>query len=134
MAAPTFIRIRVSPAKAAINSDRAIAEKPTGAWLLCQESSALQWGAQSNYRLKAEYVFKLLNPQSEPIGSLGSPAGEPSDPPLLLPFRSERRGCSSPRLPSVDARSLGSSPGGLSVMNAPRLRAHRRQYGRFRPP
>jgi hypothetical protein len=32
IAAPTFIRIRVSPAKAAINSDRAIAEKLTAAW------------------------------------------------------------------------------------------------------
>jgi hypothetical protein len=52
----------VSPAKAAINSDRAIAEKLTGAWLPCQESSALQWLAQSNYRSKAEYVLKLHNP------------------------------------------------------------------------
>src|SRR5215472_8953210 len=58
---PTFIRIRGSPAKAAINSDRAIAEKLTGAWLPCQESSAPQWPAQSNYRLKAEDVFKLQN-------------------------------------------------------------------------
>jgi hypothetical protein len=41
----------VNPAKAAINSDRVIAEKLTGAWLACQESSA---PAQSNYRLKAE--------------------------------------------------------------------------------
>src|SRR4029077_19102568 len=56
MAAPPFIRIRVSPAKAAINSDRAIAEKLTGAWLPCRGSSALQWPAQSNYRLKAEDV------------------------------------------------------------------------------
>ena len=32
IAAPTFIRIRVSPATAAINSDRAIAEKLTAAW------------------------------------------------------------------------------------------------------
>jgi hypothetical protein len=55
MAAPPFIRIRVSPAKAAINLDSAIAEKLTGAWLPCQESSALQWPAQSNYRLNAEY-------------------------------------------------------------------------------
>jgi hypothetical protein len=36
--------------------DRAIAEKLTGAWLPCQESSALRWPAQSNYRLKAEDV------------------------------------------------------------------------------
>jgi hypothetical protein len=42
----------VSPAKAAINSDRAIAEKLTGAWLPYQESSALQWPAQLKYRLK----------------------------------------------------------------------------------
>ena len=54
-----FIGIWVSPAKAAINSDRAIAEKLTGVWLPCQESSALQWPAESNYRLKAEDVLKL---------------------------------------------------------------------------
>src|SRR6516164_944638 len=59
MAAPTFICIRVSPAKAAINSDWAIAEKVTGAWLLCQESSALQCPAQLNYRLRTE--FRLQN-------------------------------------------------------------------------
>src|SRR5215472_2508582 len=58
---PTFIRIRWSPAKAAINSDRAIAEKLTGASLPCQESSALRWPAQSNYRLKVEDVLKLQN-------------------------------------------------------------------------
>jgi hypothetical protein len=56
----------VNPAKAAINSERAIAEKLTGAWLPCRESSALQWPAQSNYRLKAEDVgstgLKLQNP------------------------------------------------------------------------
>jgi hypothetical protein len=51
----------VSPAKAAINSDRAIAEKLTGAWLPCQKSSARQWPAQSNYRLKAEDILKLQN-------------------------------------------------------------------------
>ena len=33
-------RIRVNSAKVAINSDRAIAEELTGAWLPCQESSA----------------------------------------------------------------------------------------------
>src|SRR5262249_25312826 len=49
MTAPTFIRIRVSPAKAAINSDRAIAEKVTGAWLLCQERSASHRPARSKY-------------------------------------------------------------------------------------
>jgi len=56
----------VNPAKAGINSERAIAEKLTVAWLPCQESSALQWPAQSNYRLKAEdfgsTVLKLQNP------------------------------------------------------------------------
>jgi hypothetical protein len=57
-----IIPIGVSPAKAAINSDRAIAEKLTGAWLPCQESSALQWPARSSYRLKAEDVLKLQNP------------------------------------------------------------------------
>jgi len=51
----------VSPAKAGINSDRAIAEKLTGAWLPCQKSGALQWPAQSSYRLKAEDVLKLQN-------------------------------------------------------------------------
>jgi hypothetical protein len=49
----------VSPAKAAINSDRAIAEKLTGAWLPYQESSALQWPAQSKYRLKAGGKLRL---------------------------------------------------------------------------
>jgi hypothetical protein len=44
----------VSLAKAAINSARAIAEKLTGAWLPYQESSALQWQAQSKYRLKVD--------------------------------------------------------------------------------
>jgi hypothetical protein len=72
IAAPPFIRIRVSPAKAAINSDWAIAEKLTGAWLPCQESSALQWPAQSNYRLKAKYrLDELQNPRSDPIRELG---------------------------------------------------------------
>jgi hypothetical protein len=51
----------VSPAKAGINSDRAIAEKLTGAWLPCQKSDAPQWPAQSSYRLKAEDVLKLQN-------------------------------------------------------------------------
>jgi hypothetical protein len=36
----------VSPAKWAINSDWAIAEKLTDVWLPCQESSALQWPAE----------------------------------------------------------------------------------------
>jgi hypothetical protein len=59
----------VSPAKAAINSDWAIAEKLTGAWLPCQASSALQWPAQSNYRLNAEY--RLQNSRSDLIRELG---------------------------------------------------------------
>ena len=51
------------PTRSRTVSDRAIAEKLTGAWLPCQESSALQWLAQSNYRSKAEYVrLKLQNP------------------------------------------------------------------------
>jgi len=71
MAAPTFIRIRVSPAKAAISSDRVIAEELTGAWLPCQERSAFQWTVQSNYPSKAEYLrypsvrSKLQNPRSD---------------------------------------------------------------------
>src|SRR6516164_8839179 len=66
MAAPTFIRIRVSPAKAAISSDRVIAEELTGAWLPCQESSAFQWSARSNYPLKTEYLrLHFQNPRSD---------------------------------------------------------------------
>jgi hypothetical protein len=66
IAAPTFIRIRVSRAKAAINWDRAIAENLTGEWLRCQESSATQWPARSNYRLKAEDRLTILKLQSLP--------------------------------------------------------------------
>ena len=53
--AETFIPIRVSPAKAAINSDRAIAGTQTGALLPCQERSASHRPARSNYRLKTEF-------------------------------------------------------------------------------
>src|SRR5262245_61011066 len=49
MTAPTFIRIRVSPAKAAINSARAIAGKQTGGLLPCQERSASHRLARSKY-------------------------------------------------------------------------------------
>jgi hypothetical protein len=63
--------MRVSPAKAAINLDRAIAEKLMGAWLPCRENSASQWPAQSNCRLKAEdgspRGLRLQNPRSDPI-------------------------------------------------------------------
>jgi hypothetical protein len=52
IAVRTFIPIRVSPAKAAINSDRAIAGKQTGALLPCQERSASLRTARSNYPLK----------------------------------------------------------------------------------
>jgi hypothetical protein len=57
-----FYPLQVSPAKAGINSDRAIAEKLMGAWLPCQQSSALQWPAQSNYRLNPEDFVKIQNP------------------------------------------------------------------------
>jgi hypothetical protein len=68
IAAPTFIPIEVSPAKAVINSDPAIVEKLTGTWLRCQATSALQWTGQSNYRLKAEDRSRLLrNPRSDPL-------------------------------------------------------------------
>jgi ABC-type glutathione transport system ATPase component len=70
---PTFIRIRMSLAKAAINSDRAIAEKLTGAWLPCQESSALQWPAQSNYRLKAEDVSYTISIEPSPTPAKSPP-------------------------------------------------------------
>ena len=52
----------VTPAKVAINSERAIAERLTDAWLPCQKSSALQWPAQSNYRLNPDYFVKIQNP------------------------------------------------------------------------
>ena len=76
MVVPLSIRIRVSPAKVAINSDWAIAEKLTGAWLPCQESSALQWPAQSNYRLNMEYLrFHFQTSRSDPIRDLGRTEG-----------------------------------------------------------
>jgi hypothetical protein len=59
----------VSRAKAVINSDRAIAEKLTGAWLPCQKSSALQWPAQSKYRLKAEDVLKFQNHEASALSA-----------------------------------------------------------------
>jgi hypothetical protein len=74
IAAATFTRIGVSPAKAAINSDRATAEKLTGAWLPCQQSNALQWPAPSNYRLKAEDKLQIQSdarderPLNDPSG------------------------------------------------------------------
>src|SRR5437763_6340419 len=63
--------MRVSPAKAAINSGRAIAEERTGAWSPCPESSASRWPAQSSCRLKAEGVrptgLKLQNLKSDAV-------------------------------------------------------------------
>jgi len=58
----------VSPAEAAINSDRAIAKKLTGVWLPFQESSALRWPAPSNYRLNREDIQNpdIQNPRSDP--------------------------------------------------------------------
>ena len=55
IAVRTFIPIRVNPAKAAINSDQAIAGKQTGALLPCQERSASHRPARSNYPLKSEF-------------------------------------------------------------------------------
>jgi hypothetical protein len=66
--------MQTSPAKVAINSDRAIVEKLTGAWLPCQESSALQWLAPSNYRLKAEYVCSTGLCGSEKLWQEGGPS------------------------------------------------------------
>src|SRR6516162_7043115 len=59
-------------ATAAINLDWAIAEKVTGAWLLCKGSSALQCPAQSNYWLRTEFrlqntEFRLQNIGNDPI-------------------------------------------------------------------
>ena len=48
IAVRTFIPIRVSPAKAAMNSDRAIAGEQTGALLRCQERIASHRTARSN--------------------------------------------------------------------------------------
>jgi len=61
----SFIRIGASPAKAAINSDRAIAEKLMGVSLLFRKSNALQPPAQSNYRSKAEGVLNHQTPLSD---------------------------------------------------------------------
>jgi hypothetical protein len=49
-----FIRIGVSLAKADINSDPAIAERPTAGWWLCRERNASEWAASSHYHLKAD--------------------------------------------------------------------------------
>src|SRR6516164_3602553 len=62
MAAPTFIPIRVSPAKAAINSDRVIAEELTGALLPCKERSASRRPVRSNYPLNTEFPHPSLWP------------------------------------------------------------------------
>ena len=66
MTTPTFIRIRVSLAKAAINSDRAIAEKVTGAWLLCQERSASHRPARSKYTFFTTDV-RAPAPRASPV-------------------------------------------------------------------
>jgi hypothetical protein len=63
MAAPTFIRIRVSPAKAAISSDRVIAEELTGAWLPCQERSASHRPARSKFTF---FTTEFRLPRSRP--------------------------------------------------------------------
>src|SRR5262245_30898230 len=49
MATPTFIPLRLSLAKAAINSDRAIADYLTESWLPCQDRSASHRLARSKY-------------------------------------------------------------------------------------
>ena len=51
-----FYPYTVNPAKAAINSDQAIAGKQTGALLPCQERRASHRAARSNYPLKTEYL------------------------------------------------------------------------------
>jgi len=56
-----FYPYRGEPCKSGYQLGSGIAEKLTGAWLPRQESSPIQWPAQSNYRSKAE-GFKLQNP------------------------------------------------------------------------
>jgi hypothetical protein len=56
-----FYPYRGEPCKSGYQLGAGIAEKLTAAWLPYQESSAMQWPAQSNYRLKAE-GFSLQNP------------------------------------------------------------------------
>jgi hypothetical protein len=64
IAAPTFIPIQASRAKAGINSDRTFAEKLTSAWLPHQQSSSLQLPAQANWPLNPEYIHNadIQNP------------------------------------------------------------------------
>src|SRR5690242_10811343 len=65
----SVMRVGVSPAKAAINSDPVIAEKLMAAWWPHQKINASQWVASSHYRLKAEGVLQtglnLQDPTSE---------------------------------------------------------------------
>src|SRR5215469_16856096 len=72
MAAPTFIRMRVSPAKAAIDSDRAIAEKVTGAWLPCQVRSA------SHRPARSKYTFFTIEPPRPPSRLAADARPQPS--------------------------------------------------------
>src|SRR5262249_35342179 len=63
-----FYSYRGEPCKSGDQLGSGNCRKLTGTWLPCQESSALQWPAQANYRSKAEDVrFKVQNPRSDPI-------------------------------------------------------------------
>jgi hypothetical protein len=56
-----FYPYRGEPCKSGYQLGSGNCRKMTGAWLPCLKSSALQWPAQSSYRLKAEDVLKLQN-------------------------------------------------------------------------
>jgi hypothetical protein len=57
-----FYRFTGEPCKSGYQLGSGNCRKTDGRMLPCQESSALQWPAESNYRLKAEDVLKLQNP------------------------------------------------------------------------
>jgi hypothetical protein len=64
------------PCKGGYQLDSAIAEKLTGAWLPCQESSALQWPWQCRRRRP--------NPRSDLIRELGCTGSGFNQPRLLV--------------------------------------------------
>src|SRR5215467_12563951 len=103
MAPPTFIPLRVSPAKAAINSDRAIAEERTGSWLSCQERSASHRLARSKYTFFTTEVSRFFT--TEVSRSPRLPSRLAADARLQPSTRNVRFG-SEPDI----RRSLGLSP------------------------
>jgi hypothetical protein len=105
IAVRTFIPIRVSPAKAAINSDRAIAGKQMGALLPCQERSASHRPARSNYPLKTEFprgprlaADARLQPSAHNAHFGASPAGTS----LVIEGRLDEAGAAFGKLCTAD--------------------------------